>query len=796
MQGAAAQVDAEHPWPGLTSFNEAAQAYFHGRDAEIRELQRLVQRAPLTVLFGQSGLGKSSLLQAGLLPVLRQQDFMPVLVRLDFSDSAQPLAMQLRESIRQACAEHGAELQADDQATSLWGFLRARHADIWSPRNRLLTPVLVIDQFEELFTLGQRSADSARRCAAFLDELADVVEQRMPQELAQRIEADPSLAEAFTVQRPVKLVFSFREDHLPDFEGLRLLMPSVMFNRMRLTRMDAAQARAAILKSGRQLVSEAVAERIIRFVARAHGSGARTLLPGASTDSLGHDEVEPALLSVVCRELNNRRIEAGLPQLTTELLDSGAPEQIISEFYERSFDGLAAPVRDWVEDHLLTSGGFRNSEALEDAERRPGVSADAIDELVRRRLLRREDRFGVMRVELTHDMLTSVARASRDRRTQQREAAATAAREAARRRRLRWLIAGSTLAGAAAFGLALVFYVLLQNTRKEQDKALRTQGQLLLAQAAAGLERGIPGEPGAYLAQALRRAPGDPAIVARAVTLLSGQRVAPRLIQQEPASARLPGPTGLAWTQEGQLELFSADDAVQLDIEADKSERLGFVGTDEMHENWGGLRVWFGLGNQSAGAASGDERRIVAYNPRNGVAVWRGREGRLIPFSTVSWLNMRLSHPLRVPPGAQQVVMPTQLGWLAYVDVVRGLTVETSDANKQFAQRTIEVPRGANWQPTALSDDGRVVLLDGGDSQWHVAIWQGARYSTAPLGRLSLPPLLARDGHAIVGVRDNDLLFAGVDDKASAVWRLLLHHPLPVLSSGSWPPVRWIARRA
>jgi len=78
-------VDAANPWPGLASFREADQAFFHGREAESAELTRLVLRERLTVLFGLSGLGKSSLLAAGVFPRLRQQNVLPVPLRLDFS---------------------------------------------------------------------------------------------------------------------------------------------------------------------------------------------------------------------------------------------------------------------------------------------------------------------------------------------------------------------------------------------------------------------------------------------------------------------------------------------------------------------------------------------------------------------------------------------------------------------------------------------------------------------------------------------------------------------------------------
>jgi hypothetical protein len=59
-------VDERNPWLGLASFTEETRAYFYGREEEVAELARRVQRKLLTVLFGQSGLGKTSILRAGL----------------------------------------------------------------------------------------------------------------------------------------------------------------------------------------------------------------------------------------------------------------------------------------------------------------------------------------------------------------------------------------------------------------------------------------------------------------------------------------------------------------------------------------------------------------------------------------------------------------------------------------------------------------------------------------------------------------------------------------------------------
>src|SRR3982074_3801913 len=83
-----ASVDDRNPWLGLASFTEETRAYFHGREDEVAELARRVQRKLLTVLFGQSGLGKAAILRAGLVPRLRSSGYCPIYLRIDYGRDA------------------------------------------------------------------------------------------------------------------------------------------------------------------------------------------------------------------------------------------------------------------------------------------------------------------------------------------------------------------------------------------------------------------------------------------------------------------------------------------------------------------------------------------------------------------------------------------------------------------------------------------------------------------------------------------------------------------------------------
>ncbi len=420
-------LSRDNPWPGLDPFDETDRDYFHGRAAESGELLRLVRREPLTVLFGRSGLGKTSLLKAGLFPLLRGADCLPVYVRLDHADRALPLREQLFRELQAACDADRVQAAEPARGESLWSFFHRRDAEFWSERNRPVTPVVVFDQFEEIFTLGQATEASRARSTAFLAELGDLVENRPPESVRQALEASPTAARRFDFKRStVELALSFREDFLAEMEGLKDQMPSLMYNRFRLLAMNGAQAYEVVTRAGGHLVDDDVARRIIRLAWKNEPS------PPVDPPDFPKIEIDPALLSVVCSELNHKRQQAKPPldRITRALLE-GADREILSGFYERSMAGLDPRVRAFVEDELITDRGYRDSHAMEDALALPGVTPEALDALIRRRLLSVDERQNVRRLELSHDVLTRVVKESRDNRHAREAEAAAWAREQA-----------------------------------------------------------------------------------------------------------------------------------------------------------------------------------------------------------------------------------------------------------------------------------------------------------------------------------------------------------------------------
>src|SRR5262245_38705596 len=265
---ASAAVDAQNPWPGLEAFTEQDQQYFYGRETEVDELHRLVMRERLTVLFGVSGLGKTSLLQAGLFPILRTENVLPVRIRLNYSAGMPDLSTQIKGTI--AADALAARVEAPRLDGTLWESLHRVHADFWSARNRVVTPLLVFDQFEEIFTRGFENPERLQDAEKLLVDLGDLIEGRVPAAVKARIDANPKEAESFSLQRHnYKVLLSLREDFLAELEELRNQLPSVVHNRLRLCPMNGGQALAAVTRAGGSLIDRNVAMRVVSFVGAA-----------------------------------------------------------------------------------------------------------------------------------------------------------------------------------------------------------------------------------------------------------------------------------------------------------------------------------------------------------------------------------------------------------------------------------------------------------------------------------------------------------------------------------------------
>lgn len=440
-------------WPGLRPYETAEAALFFGREREVADLCQRVERQVCTILCAHSGVGKTSLLQAGLIPSLRQAGFFPIYLRLDHSPGAPSLQEQVWQKLHQANLLEEKTFSSGTRC-SLWEWCHDTISGLLSPRNSGVHPVFLFDQFEEIFTIGARREERESQRTKFLDELSDLVENRPPVALRERI-AEPDFPhEQFDFENlSYRVLIALREDYLSLLERERRRMPSIMHNRVLLDRLNGEAAVRVVEKPAPELIPPGVAEKIVRYVA------------GEETLPMEDVQVDPALLSLVCHQLAKARGEG---MISEELL-RGNRDKILPDFYENAFADLPSAARTFVEENLVTETGHRQSRVKADVERQLG--AEVVAQLVDRRILRTEQHGRIAQVELTHDVLVPLVLQSRATRRQRETEARFAVERKQKRRLQQGLIAAVGVALLAVMGLigSLVFY----SASEEKDKELR-----------------------------------------------------------------------------------------------------------------------------------------------------------------------------------------------------------------------------------------------------------------------------------------------------------------------------------
>jgi hypothetical protein len=424
------------PWRGLQPYQIDDRANFVGREEEIRSVTSLIRSEALVVLYGASGTGKTSLLNAGVFPRLLGERFLPFRVRLPHG-KGEPLTGEIYRQLLATAEKLNAETPSPNPDDTLWEYFNRIDSEIWSEKNEPLIPVMVLDQFEEIFTLGQATPEARRHSSEFLEQLSGLVEMREPVHVQEAKKEDPSVLKRFHFQSlAVRIVVSQREDFLPDLESLRGRFRGLQQNRFRLLPMDTDQARKVIGLGG-HLLGPGAEEAILEFARKESG-----LLPNSRIDPKGaQTETEPgdldgdrkiyspALLSFYLHELSLRlatregydrslRLALGnakipsipdkkLSGLITAEMVRANRDLIFDSFYRRSLEGLPEAVAGFIEERLVTPNGkYRESvseETWNEELRKLGVTEPETHarELETRRLLNRS----VSRLELLHDVL-------------------------------------------------------------------------------------------------------------------------------------------------------------------------------------------------------------------------------------------------------------------------------------------------------------------------------------------------------------------------------------------------------
>ena len=382
-----------NPYVGPRAFKTGEHLY--GRTREFSELVDLLIAERIVLLYSPSGAGKSSLINAMVIPKMQEEGFMvPPIVRVNleplpgsathpgFNRYASSMMRSLEDQIS-AEGQYPADKLAEMSLAAYIKEYRQRSAvdpANFDPKSSML---LIIDQFEEVLRVSTSDQDAK---TAFFAQLGEMLRDRS-----------------------IWALIAIREDYLAAFDQYSRPIP----NRLSVTyRLDFLDGRAAIeaiqgpaRESGVTFEDDAARKlvddlRIIR-VQQADGT---------ATEEHG-PYVEPVQLQVVCRRLWDKAAEKKVITLQ-DVSGAGNIDDALSDYYSEHVESAAADsgvserqIREWFDRKLITVIGIRG-QVLMEPETSSGMPNKAIKFLQEAYLVRADKRGNAIWFELAHDRLT------------------------------------------------------------------------------------------------------------------------------------------------------------------------------------------------------------------------------------------------------------------------------------------------------------------------------------------------------------------------------------------------------
>jgi hypothetical protein len=376
--------DSANPYVGPRPFKEGEGHLFFGREKDARDLASLIVAHSEVLLYAQSGAGKTSLLNAKIIPSLRQKGFelLPI-ARIRLATGVPSDLHTNNVYIRNVLlAWTTVDLSSEKLSRlSLPQFLAERPYML--DEDGLRRPrALIIDQFEELFTLYP---DRWKERAGFFEQVG----------------------EALHTDSLLRLVFVIREDFLAEFDSYSELLPGNARARVRLERLREKSALEAVigpLKGTDRAFAPEVAEQLVEQLRSLPVRGPKGLM----TTVVG-EFVEPAQLQAVCQRLwQETPTDAQL--ITREhLQEFGDIREVLIDFYERSLRRARTTgrisegkLRRWFEKVLISGEGTRGTVSRGETHT-GGIPNNIVDVLEEEHLLRGEWRGDAHWYELSHD---------------------------------------------------------------------------------------------------------------------------------------------------------------------------------------------------------------------------------------------------------------------------------------------------------------------------------------------------------------------------------------------------------
>jgi WD40 repeat protein len=463
------------PYKGLAPFDDSElDAFlFFGRARETEVVTANVLASRLTVLYGPSGVGKSSLLRAGVVRSLRAEPGFPRPAVIYYGSWAGDAVGGLEDAAFSSIAETLGH-EPTDSPGGLVDRLAAWSAELGAEI------CLLLDQLEELFLYH---ADESR--GGFLDLLPQLVTR-------------PGLR--------VNVLLGVRDDALSQLDVFKARIPNLFANSLRLDHLDREAGRAAILGPlecyaalGQPEAAVEIEDELVESVLDEVAAG--RIDPGVSgrggREHAGEaGRIETPYLQLVLQRIWEVERERGSKVLRLQTFrELGGAQRIVEDHLDRALLALTPSEKDAAANvfgHLVTPSGTKIAHGVADLASYAAVGERDLEPVLRalagQRILRPlgENGHAGGRYEIFHDVLADAVLAWRTR--HEAETALAREREAARKRlrRLAWVVAAALVALAGMSALAAYAFSQRGEAREQASLAGSERAE---AQRQAGLAR-------------------------------------------------------------------------------------------------------------------------------------------------------------------------------------------------------------------------------------------------------------------------------------------------------------------
>lgn len=367
-----------NPWKGVAPYNNRDANIFKGRDTDIIKYLRMLHSSVMSVIYANSGVGKTSFINAGIIPIVQESFFVINIVFRDDDFTKNPEALlleKLKEHYKdcEKTIKHNENITLEKCDSSVWWFLYT-HKRIDGK-----TPLLIFDQFEEVFYKAKKS---------FLEEFFRIVEELsyniVPDRLVDEI-ANKNIRLDRTTR--YKAIFALRKEYLSDFDywtNDKRSCTEFWSNRLPLRPLTREQARKVITEQGVNIFNNVV-DNILNDL-----------------DDCKEDEVEPILLSVLCHDLF---IKTKGEMLSSANYKSEDVKIIIRNFYQTSVNEILGKKRQSLKKFEYALVDSKNGNRKRIGENQlPFITHDEMSKLEKKHLIRRNGDT----IELIHDKVAEV----------------------------------------------------------------------------------------------------------------------------------------------------------------------------------------------------------------------------------------------------------------------------------------------------------------------------------------------------------------------------------------------------